>query len=107
MVSFELQIICGSAYPDTRFLDSHPSPFLKIEVGHWLGLDHTFNGDDNFDDPCDPANKNDYIDDTPQQYSATLFNCPLRRDSCPNLPGDDPVRTATCPLAESYQPGTP
>mmetsp|Transcript_24157 Transcript_24157/g.39987 ORF Transcript_24157/g.39987 Transcript_24157/m.39987 type:complete len:186 (-) Transcript_24157:762-1319(-) len=61
-------------------------------VGHWLGLDHTFQVNSATEDPCNPANKNDFVDDTPQQSSATPFICPLRRNSCPNLPGDDPVR---------------
>eukprot|EP00543_Licmophora_paradoxa_P006022 CAMPEP_0202459208 /NCGR_PEP_ID=MMETSP1360-20130828/33100_1 /ASSEMBLY_ACC=CAM_ASM_000848 /TAXON_ID=515479 /ORGANISM="Licmophora paradoxa, Strain CCMP2313" /LENGTH=244 /DNA_ID=CAMNT_0049080147 /DNA_START=84 /DNA_END=814 /DNA_ORIENTATION=+ len=59
---------------------------LVHEVGHWLGLEHTFKGNS-----CDPSNKNDFVDDTPQQANATDVICPAFRDSCPNLPGTDPI----------------
>ena len=53
------------------------------EVGHHLGLPHTFNG--NCTDP------NDGIDDTPQHHEDYLWSCNLGQDSCPNDPGNDPV----------------
>ncbi|KAJ5984419.1 hypothetical protein N7481_006518 [Penicillium waksmanii] len=55
------------------------------EIGHWNGLLHTFQGES-----CDESNPGDYIDDTPQQSSPT-GGCPARRDSCPDLPGEDLV----------------
>jgi hypothetical protein len=58
---------------------------LTHEVGHWLGLFHTFQGNS-----CDSSNPGDYIFDTPQQANAT-WDCPTNRDSCPNLPGIDPI----------------
>ena len=69
------------------------------EVGHWLGLHHTFDinsetagiSSDQIVDGCNPINVNDYVDDTPQQKSETDFVCPETRDSCPNLPGQDPI----------------
>ena len=59
---------------------------LAHEVGHWLGLYHTFYGDS-----CDLTNQGDFVSDTPQQASQTNFTCPIGRDSCPDLPGVDPI----------------
>ncbi|KKY18974.1 putative metalloprotease 1 precursor [Diplodia seriata] len=52
------------------------------EVGHWLGLYHTFQGG------CSGAG--DSIADTPAQ-SGWETGCPTTRDSCPSDSGLDPV----------------
>ncbi|RYE15575.1 MAG: zinc metalloprotease [Rickettsiales bacterium] len=65
---------------------SHPVLNLGLsavhEIGHWLGLYHTFEGG-----CCEGSSCGDYIKDTPAESSPT-FGCPISRDSC-NSTGSD------------------
>ncbi len=53
------------------------------ETGHWMGLLHTFQGG------C--SETNDQVADTPAEAEPSFY-CETNRDTCPAMPGFDPVR---------------
>jgi hypothetical protein len=54
------------------------------EIGHWLGLFHTFQ------DGC--KSPGDRVSDTPSQDDGdNIFNCEQGEDTCPDKPGIDPI----------------
>ncbi|KAJ3495695.1 hypothetical protein NLG97_g3208 [Lecanicillium saksenae] len=71
------------SFPDGT--DDHRGFLTVHEVGHWLGLLHTFQGGCN-------EEGGDFVADTPAEKGPnwSSYGC-VERDSCPLLPGLDPI----------------
>lgn len=96
---------------DPVALGSNQFPYglaLAHEIGHYLGLFHTFETAFN-DGQAECADPGDLVTDTPTQAGNTFGACPIGRDSCPSLAGADDIRNlmnyATDECWDHFTPG--
>jgi len=75
-------VIQWSTVPGGSNVNYNQGKTLTHELGHWLGLYHTFQGDS-----C--SGEGDFVDDTPPEETPTS-GCPAKKDTCPGG-GPDPI----------------